>query len=310
MSKQGSKSSKKQKREVDSGSDDSDDDLQPIHFFVPGENINAAVLVEYVTQYVDRTAKITSSHHPTVRTVWGYENEEKTDGGLGQNADRFQCPGKEDPQFWKFRKNPYRYSDSDTARRRARQGASKGGTIRPAQPQRETAADPNENYSRQRPTAVPNPGKVPAQYGSHQPPQPRDFARTASTAGYFPGTSRADYGATYNIYNTMASTSYNTNISPSGDGSGLSYIPQVTKPSPDYPPPSYDQSTMRAPPRPQPPSQPDPDSFDQDDKPPTSQATNLNPLRPPGEEGSRPYSSQSRRPSGYEDTIRRSSNRG
>ncbi len=66
MSKQSSKSSKKQKREEQSESD-SDDDLQPIHFFVPGENINAAVLVDYITQYVDRTAKITSSHHPTVR---------------------------------------------------------------------------------------------------------------------------------------------------------------------------------------------------------------------------------------------------
>lgn len=68
MSKQGSRFSKKQKRDDASDSEDSDDDLQPIHFFVPGENINAAVLVEYITQYVDRTAKITSSHHPTVRT--------------------------------------------------------------------------------------------------------------------------------------------------------------------------------------------------------------------------------------------------
>ncbi|EXJ80825.1 hypothetical protein A1O3_07109 [Capronia epimyces CBS 606.96] len=67
MSKQHSKYSKKQKRDDDSTSEDLDDDLQPIHFFVPGENINAAVLVEYITQYVDRTAKITSSHHPTVR---------------------------------------------------------------------------------------------------------------------------------------------------------------------------------------------------------------------------------------------------
>lgn len=68
MSKQSSKSNKKQKRDEISESE-SDDDLQPIHFFVPGENINAAVLVEYVTQYVDRTAKITSSHHPTVRLM-------------------------------------------------------------------------------------------------------------------------------------------------------------------------------------------------------------------------------------------------
>lgn len=65
-SKQSKPSSKKQKRDDKSDSEDSDDDLQPIHFFVPGENINAAVLVEYITQYVDSTARITSSHHPTV----------------------------------------------------------------------------------------------------------------------------------------------------------------------------------------------------------------------------------------------------
>jgi hypothetical protein len=68
MPKPVSQSSKKQKREELSDSEDDEDDLQPIHFFVPGENINAEVLVEYITLYVDRTAKITSSHHPTVST--------------------------------------------------------------------------------------------------------------------------------------------------------------------------------------------------------------------------------------------------
>lgn len=68
MSKQSS--NKKQKRGEPSDSD-TDDDLQPIHFFVPGENINAAVLVDYITQYVDRTARITSAHHPTVRSPPG-----------------------------------------------------------------------------------------------------------------------------------------------------------------------------------------------------------------------------------------------
>lgn len=39
----------------------------------------------------------------------------------------------------KYRKDPYRYAESDTARRRARQGASKGGTTRPRpQPSRRT----------------------------------------------------------------------------------------------------------------------------------------------------------------------------
>ncbi|EXJ58464.1 hypothetical protein A1O7_05889 [Cladophialophora yegresii CBS 114405] len=68
MPKQSSKSGKRQKRDDDNDSDESaDDDIQPIHFFVPGENINAAVLVEYINRYVDRTAKITSAQHPTVR---------------------------------------------------------------------------------------------------------------------------------------------------------------------------------------------------------------------------------------------------
>jgi hypothetical protein len=66
--KKSSKSGKRQKRDEDNDSDESsDNDIQPIHFFVPGENINAAVLVEYINRYVDRTAKITSAQHPTVR---------------------------------------------------------------------------------------------------------------------------------------------------------------------------------------------------------------------------------------------------
>jgi hypothetical protein len=36
---------------------------------VPGENIDAEVLVYYITKYVDDTAKITSSRHPTVSLV-------------------------------------------------------------------------------------------------------------------------------------------------------------------------------------------------------------------------------------------------
>jgi hypothetical protein len=65
--KQPSKSGKRRKVEDDDGSDDdSDVEIQPIHFFVPGEKINAAVLVEYINRYVDRTAKITSAQHPTV----------------------------------------------------------------------------------------------------------------------------------------------------------------------------------------------------------------------------------------------------
>jgi len=59
-------SSKKVKRDDKSDSDNSDDDLQ-VHFFIPGEKIDTEVLVYYITKYVDSTARITSSRHPTVR---------------------------------------------------------------------------------------------------------------------------------------------------------------------------------------------------------------------------------------------------
>ena len=65
--KKSPKSGNRLRRKEEDDSDDSgDDDIQPIHFFVPGENINAAVLVEYINRYVDRDAKITSAQHPTV----------------------------------------------------------------------------------------------------------------------------------------------------------------------------------------------------------------------------------------------------
>lgn len=49
-----------------SGAEDKDNNIGPICFFVPGENINTAVLVEYISRHVDRTAKITSAQHPAV----------------------------------------------------------------------------------------------------------------------------------------------------------------------------------------------------------------------------------------------------
>ncbi len=58
--------SKRDRLRDDLDSEDSDDDRQPIHFFVPGENIKHEVLVDYMNKYLDRTARITSAKHPTV----------------------------------------------------------------------------------------------------------------------------------------------------------------------------------------------------------------------------------------------------
>ena len=63
------KSSKRQKNDDGNDSDSNSDNDISVHFFVPGEKINAAVLVEYITRHVDRTAKITSAQHPTVRLI-------------------------------------------------------------------------------------------------------------------------------------------------------------------------------------------------------------------------------------------------
>lgn len=46
--------------------DSDEDSSESIHFFVPGENINAAILVDYISRQVDPSATIRSASHPTV----------------------------------------------------------------------------------------------------------------------------------------------------------------------------------------------------------------------------------------------------
>ncbi|KAK5037618.1 hypothetical protein LTR13_004777 [Exophiala sideris] len=306
MSKQGSKSHKKVKRDERSDSD-SEDDLQPIHFFVPGEGINAAVLVEYITQYVDRTAKITSSHHPTVRSKSrrcdrADHAQDKTRTGFNVLAKKtlnavrslLEYRPSSDTHFHlieKFRKDPYRYAESDTARRRARQGASKGGTARPARSARETSTEP-ESYRRDKTAS-------PSQYPGLQP---------QVGSGYHQGQSRTDYPSsnTYNIYNAVSATSYSANVptNPSQQAPGTYSYAQVPKTVSDYPPPSYEQAAPRGPPRPQTPSQPGPETFDRKEL-----SRNPSGDVPTSRQGSTSQDDPRRRPETYDEMTRRSSRR-
>ncbi|KAK4938011.1 hypothetical protein LTR10_021500 [Elasticomyces elasticus] len=292
MSKQGSKSHKKVKRDERSDSD-SEDDLQPIHFFVPGEGINAAVLVEYITQYVDRTAKITSSHHPTDKTRTGFNVLAKKTLNAVSLRDIINDSKDWDleSQSKKFRKDPYRYAESDTARRRARQGASKGGTARPARSARETSTEP-ESYRRDKTAS-------PSQYPGLQP---------QVGSGYHQGQSRTDYPSsnTYNIYNAVSATSYSANVptNPSQQAPGTYSYAQVPKTVSDYPPPSYEQAAPRGPPRPQTPSQPGPETFDRKEL-----SRNPSGDVPTSRQGSTSQDDPRRRPETYDEMTRRSSRR-
>ncbi|EXJ90382.1 hypothetical protein A1O1_03483 [Capronia coronata CBS 617.96] len=316
---QGSRSGKKQKRDEPSDSDESEEELQSIHFFIPGEGINAEVLVEYIIQYVDRTAKITSSHHPTDKTRTGFNVLAKKTLNAVSLRDIIN-----DSKDWDletqskiFRKHPYRYSESDTAKRRARQGASEGGTTRPAarQQQRTSSGEPTQGYRGERPSGPqPSVRGVSAQYGTYQSSQPHPYQRPP--VAYYPNSSRPGSAQeTYNIYNTMASTSYTANSPMAGIATympnpygSLTYSTASRPTALDYPPPPYEQSNTKGPPRPHAPEQPDPDTFDQDSKPSTIEHTDMTSL-PPGEEPDRSYRSQTRRRSSYEDMKRRPSHR-
>ncbi|OCT51451.1 hypothetical protein CLCR_08797 [Cladophialophora carrionii] len=279
MPKQSSKSGKRQKRDDDNDSDESaDDDIQPIHFFVPGENINAAVLVEYINRYVDRTAKITSAQHPTVVSrlasaissttlktgIWKHKAV-STISGAGWWLELTLSTGE-------YRRNPYDYRESDTAKRRAKKGPSEGGTNRPQQPRarRETTAEPQDVGRQERGPVQPSTSSGAAQphyqaqyaqYSSQSQPQNVQ----ASSYGYSQPTSPPT-----NINITMNAAAF----APGRAGQPGPY-PAATYTSGGYvhpthqesePPPAYQPSvTSRGGGSgPQPPAQPGPDTFDAD----------------------------------------------
>lgn len=154
-------------------------------------------------------------------------------------------------------------------------------------------------------------GNVPAQY-QYQGSQ------TPNPAGYYKAPPRPDYGSgNYTIYNTVNATSYSANIPANPASYSTSqyqggYAPPQ-KPYSDLPPPSYEQAAPRGPPRPQTPGQPDPDTFDREEKPRRGHAGDAPASRQgsvvAGDDPARSYNPQSRRQPPYDETTRRSSHR-
>jgi len=100
--------------------DTSDDDDEPVHFFVPGETIDVEVLAMYLLEFIDPTARIRPGPHPADRTRTGYTITAKS----AMNASHLR-ELVNDSKDWNvennsrsFKKEPYRYKDSSTWRRR------------------------------------------------------------------------------------------------------------------------------------------------------------------------------------------------
>ena len=205
-----------------------------------------------------------------------------------------------------YKKNPYDYRESDTARRRAKKGPTEGGTNRPQQPReprgkRETTTDPEDGGRQERPTiqSTTSSGGTPlsqyqaqySQYSAHSQPQNVQ----TSAYGYHQQT-RPDQGSGTNINITMNAAAF----APGRAGQPAQYPAQTygnyalpAQQDPDAAPPPYQQSaTSRGGGPAQPPGQPGPDTFDAE-KPVTS----------------RSQSAQDRRPSTYDPSTRRSDRR-
>lgn len=213
-----------------------------------------------------------------------------------------------------FEQRPYPYHESATAKRRHRAGPSK-------EPTDQTKA-----------TSPPVSNTIPARAYNQisqqqQQQQSSDYSRAGG--GYFSGASKPETpSSTYNINYTSVNTQYtanvpgasplsgNTNIYPK-PYSSANYAAQISSKHPYDIPPTYEQSTVRAPPRKPQPGQPDPDVMDQGYDPPRSLPPS-DPTQgyPAGEEqpnrvyassGNRPgesYNSRNQRQSPYEDTRR------
>ncbi|KIW95602.1 uncharacterized protein Z519_04187 [Cladophialophora bantiana CBS 173.52] len=323
MPKQPSKAGKRLKRDDDNDSDDSDDDLQPIHFFVPGENINAAVLVDYITRWVDRTAKITSSQHPTDKARVGFSVLARRALNAVSIRDIINDSRDWDleTQSREYRKEPYDYRESDTARRRAKKGPSEGGTNRPQQPRvkREGTNEPADSGRQERAAMTSNTPASPPQSAYHHPqPQFSQYPAHSQPQGiqqspspYYQGQSRSDQPSpSFNI-------TVNTATFAPRPGQPGQYMPgayqtagyaQIAHAEAD-PPPAYQQAMIsRGPSGPQPPSQPGPDTFD-GEKAVTSRHFSAQATRQGSadskEDFPRSHSAQDRRPSAV-DQARRS----
>jgi len=180
-----------------------------------------------------------------------------------------------------YRRNPYDYRESDTAKRRGKKGPTEGGTNRPQQPRgkRETTAEPQDGGRQERATQQTTSSgpaqpqyQATAQYNQYSSQSQPYSAQTASYAYHQPG--RTDQGGGTNINITMNAAA----LAP-GRGGQPAQFPSAAYNTSGYaqqarqesePPPAYQPPiTSRGGTGPQPPAQPGPDTFDAE-KPVTS----------------------------------------
>jgi hypothetical protein len=178
-----------------------------------------------------------------------------------------------------YRRNPYDYGDSDTAKRRARIGPSEGGTRRPAQArrERETTAEPQDSSRQERTTQQSAGG------GTSQPQyQQTQFSHYSSSQSQPYNVQSSSYGY-QQPRSDSAPTNINITMNAAQMGQGRTAVPgqysagtyntsgyaQSTRQESE-PPPTYQASTASRGPGsgpPQPPSHPGPDVFDSIEKP-------------------------------------------
>ncbi|KEF59764.1 uncharacterized protein A1O9_04612, partial [Exophiala aquamarina CBS 119918] len=296
----------KVKRNDRSDSETSDED-EPRHFFVPGERINSEVLSFFLFNYVDKRPKIRPCPHPTDKTRFGF-NVTARDVLTTLNLRDILADSRDwdtEQSAKSFEQRPYRYHESATAKRRLRAGPSKD------------SSDQSAQHAQTKATSPPISNAVPAgaynQFSQQQQQQQSsDYSRPGG--GYFPGTSKPENPSnTYNINYTAVNAQYTANV-PSGQLPGNSNLYTKPYPSTNYPaqissttkhpydiPPTYEQSTVRAPPRKPQPGQPDPDVMDREYEPARASPMEIpgsrqGSLAPAEEQSNRAYSSSNNRP--------------
>ncbi|KAJ9615800.1 hypothetical protein H2200_001877 [Cladophialophora chaetospira] len=101
--------------------EEEDWNLEPMHYFVPGEDIDVTVFVEYISRFVDPGAKITSCRHPTKEYGSGLNVASTKDALDKQSLLNIVKDSKAwdlETQTREYRRKPYPFCDSNTFRRR------------------------------------------------------------------------------------------------------------------------------------------------------------------------------------------------
>lgn len=90
-------SAKRSKNKRDDRSDSENSDDECLHFFVPGEKIDGEVLASFLFNYIDKTPRIRTCQHPTVRH--SSRIPYFCSSFLGQKPDGLQCHRPEGPEY-------------------------------------------------------------------------------------------------------------------------------------------------------------------------------------------------------------------